>query len=271
MDTLGVLVVIIGLVLQVERTFDKNNHLTSSLRHARIYAARTERLCHNGSGLTDPPHCCWSRFLRWARGTGWRLISSPLCSVCRASDWQPLWQPWQPSWGRQSGQSLLHEMVRWGASDIWEQEVLAEVGVLQGKGEKVETSSGILRVKLSARTRNTRWHTLATAGPAQTYRSGLWSLFIIAIGHTYPSYASELALNQCSFIQDLGVYMRQNLTDPTRLCGALGAISPSLMRNCLKRIGFSDDCIPIWEYNILNTRKECFLVKNWTIVHYNGQ
>ena len=56
--------------------------------------------------------------------------------------------------------------------------------------------------------------------------------------------------------------MRQNLTDPTRLCGALGAISPILMRNCLKRIGFSDDCIPIWEYNILNTRKECFLVKN---------
>ena len=60
--------------------------------------------------------------------------------------------------------------------------------------------------------------------------------------------------------QDLGVYMRQNLTEPTRKCGALGVISHQLMRNCLQRIGFSSDCIPIWEYNILNTKKECTAV-----------
>ena len=54
--------------------------------------------------------------------------------------------------------------------------------------------------------------------------------------------------------------MRQNLTEPTRKCGALGVISHQLMRNCLQRIGFSSDCIPIWEYNILNTKKECTAV-----------
>ena len=64
----------------------------------------------------------------------------------------------------------------------------------------------------------------------------------------------------CSTLQDLGVYMRQNLTAPTRQCGALGIISHSLMRNCLQRIGFSPNCVPIWEYNILNTRKECWEV-----------
>jgi len=62
----------------------------------------------------------------------------------------------------------------------------------------------------------------------------------------------------CSGLQDLGVYLRQNLTDPTRHCGFLGIISHSLMRNCLQRIGFSSNCIPIWEHNILNTRKQCF-------------
>ena len=62
--------------------------------------------------------------------------------------------------------------------------------------------------------------------------------------------------------QDLGVYMRQNLTEPTRKCGALGVISHELMRNCLQRIGFSSDCIPIWEYNILNTKKECTAVSS---------
>jgi len=68
----------------------------------------------------------------------------------------------------------------------------------------------------------------------------------------------------CSNLQDLGVYMRQNLTEPTRKCGALGVISHALMRNCLQRIGFSSDCIPIWEYNILNTRKECTALCIWS-------
>ena len=67
--------------------------------------------------------------------------------------------------------------------------------------------------------------------------------------------------------QDLGVYMRQNLTEPTRKCGALGVISHELMRNCLQRIGFSSDCIPIWEYNILNTKKECMAVSSVSVVN----
>ena len=61
----------------------------------------------------------------------------------------------------------------------------------------------------------------------------------------------------CSSLQDLGVYLGRNLTEPTRRCGALSIVSADLMRKCLQRIGFSDNCIPIWEYNILNTRQEC--------------
>lgn len=62
----------------------------------------------------------------------------------------------------------------------------------------------------------------------------------------------------CSSLQDLGVYIGRNLTTPTRICGALGILSDSLIDKCLKRIGFSDLCIPIWRYNVINTREKCF-------------
>eukprot|EP00116_Pleurobrachia_bachei_P008660 sb/3468922/ len=64
----------------------------------------------------------------------------------------------------------------------------------------------------------------------------------------------------CSTLQDLGVYMRQNLTSATRHCGMLGIVSSKLQRDCLRDIGFSEECISIWGYNIVNTRKECFWV-----------
>ena len=32
------------------------------------------------------------------------------------------------------------------------------------------------------------------------------------------------------------------------------------MTKCLKNLGFSDNCIPIWEDNVINTRSKCF----WT-------
>ena len=32
------------------------------------------------------------------------------------------------------------------------------------------------------------------------------------------------------------------------------------MFNCLKKIGFSDECAKIWQYNIKNTRSNCFEV-----------
>ena len=62
----------------------------------------------------------------------------------------------------------------------------------------------------------------------------------------------------CSYLQDLGVYIKQNLTEPVRTCGALGIVSHTLMRNCLIRLGFSMPCITIWEFNIQQTRQECW-------------
>lgn len=59
--------------------------------------------------------------------------------------------------------------------------------------------------------------------------------------------------------------MGRNLTAPTRFCGFLGIISSDLEYKCMKKLGFSDECISIWIYNIENTRTECFLVclKSW--------
>lgn len=68
----------------------------------------------------------------------------------------------------------------------------------------------------------------------------------------------------CSSLQDLGVYMGQNLTTPVRLCGIEGLISDALMEKCLKNLGFSDNCIPIWMDNTKNTSKECRWICLWS-------
>jgi len=70
----------------------------------------------------------------------------------------------------------------------------------------------------------------------------------------------------CSNLQDLGVYIRQNLTSDTRECGILGSLSHNLMRNCLLDLGFSLPCVTIWEWNILNTKAECFSVCVWSYI-----
>jgi len=70
----------------------------------------------------------------------------------------------------------------------------------------------------------------------------------------------------CSSLQDLGVYIRQNLTDSTRECGLLSSISHSMMRNCLLDLGFSLPCVTIWEWNILNTKSNCFVECMWSYI-----
>jgi hypothetical protein len=64
----------------------------------------------------------------------------------------------------------------------------------------------------------------------------------------------------CSTLQDLGVYMGQNLTVPVRSCGSRGFFSHSLERQCLVDIGFTDECISIWQPNMHNTANKCFWV-----------
>jgi len=71
----------------------------------------------------------------------------------------------------------------------------------------------------------------------------------------------------CSSLQDLGVYIRQNLTDSTRECGLLSSISHSLMHNCLLNLGFSLPCVTVWEWNILNTKDKCFQVCMWSYIN----
>jgi len=63
----------------------------------------------------------------------------------------------------------------------------------------------------------------------------------------------------CSILQDLGVYIKQNLTSDTRRCGLEGIfLGQQHVFNCLKKIGFSDECSKIWQFNIKNTRSKCF-------------
>ena len=33
---------------------------------------------------------------------------------------------------------------------------------------------------------------------------------------------------------------------------------------CLKKIGFSDECAKIWQYNIRHTKSECFAICIWS-------
>ena len=68
----------------------------------------------------------------------------------------------------------------------------------------------------------------------------------------------------CSSLQDLGVYIGQNLTTPVRRCGIEGLISDDLMEKCLQNLGFSQNCIPIWMDNTKNTSKECRWVCLWS-------
>lgn len=67
----------------------------------------------------------------------------------------------------------------------------------------------------------------------------------------------------CSHVKDLAVYLKQNLTRVVRSCG-MRTISP-LIRRCLYGLGFTSSCVDIWEYNVRNTRSECFWVcmKSW--------
>ena len=61
-------------------------------------------------------------------------------------------------------------------------------------------------------------------------------------------------------LQDLGVYVGQNLTSPVRYCGGLGFFSARAERQCLESLGFSPECLSIWLDNMHNTKKVCFWV-----------
>ncbi len=88
---------------------------------------------------------------------------------------------------------------------------------------------------------------------------------------TYPS-AAEAAgagyrvthtggCGACSTLQDLAVYLeRPDLTTPVRRCG----MQPGTL-GCIEALGFSHPCAQIWDFNVQNTRRECFGVcmRSW--------
>ena len=65
----------------------------------------------------------------------------------------------------------------------------------------------------------------------------------------------------CSTLQDLAVYLeRTDLTAPVRRCG----MQPGTL-GCIEGLGFSHACARIWDFNVQNTKRECFGVcmRSW--------
>jgi hypothetical protein len=69
------------------------------------------------------------------------------------------------------------------------------------------------------------------------------------------------ACGACSTLQDLAVYLeRPDLTVPVRRCG----MQPGTL-GCLEGLGFTHACAQIWNFNVQNTRRECFgvCIRSW--------
>jgi hypothetical protein len=69
------------------------------------------------------------------------------------------------------------------------------------------------------------------------------------------------ACGACSTLQDLAVYLeRPDLTAPVRKCG----MQPGTL-GCLEALGFTHACATIWNFNVQNTKRECFGVcmRSW--------
>jgi len=65
----------------------------------------------------------------------------------------------------------------------------------------------------------------------------------------------------CSTLQDLAVYLeRTDLTAPVRRCG----MQPGTL-GCIEALGFSHACARVWDFNVQNTKRECFGVcmRSW--------
>lgn len=72
----------------------------------------------------------------------------------------------------------------------------------------------------------------------------------------------------CSPTTDLAVYMdTPDLTNPARQCGVVGIINSTLGIQCLKNIGFTDNCALIWWYNTVNSRIKC---AKPCLIHWNS-
>ena len=74
----------------------------------------------------------------------------------------------------------------------------------------------------------------------------------------------------CSTVQDLVVYLLDDLTDAVRSCALKGLINKKWSVSCIEKIGFTHKCAQIWYYNTLNTRRECYWTCMWAWIRGEG-
>ena len=115
-----------------------------------------------------------------------------------------------------------------------------------GRAPRVPPPSTVCAVRLEADRKHYRLATFGSAAEAgeRGYR----------ITHTG-------ACGACSTLQDLAVYLeRPDLTTPVRQCG----MQSGTLR-CLEALGFTHGCAQIWNFNVQNTRRECFgiCMRSW--------
>ena len=77
----------------------------------------------------------------------------------------------------------------------------------------------------------------------------------------------------CSTLQDLSVYLKNDLTNSIRKCAFKTIFSISRAKKCIKNVGFTDKCADIWLFNSIFTRKNCFYIcmKSWILNEPNNK
>jgi len=109
-----------------------------------------------------------------------------------------------------------------------------------GRANDTATVCGVLYEAEAARDR----YALVTY-PSASAASGAGA----HVTHAHPCAA-------CSTLQDLSAYMgTHNLTAPVRKCGL--ELIKGRVKSCLRGLGFTDDCVNIWYFNIVNSRDHC--------------
>ena len=70
----------------------------------------------------------------------------------------------------------------------------------------------------------------------------------------------------CSSLQDLSVYLSNDLTHKIRKCALKSVWSIKAARRCIARVGFTPKCADIWLFNSVFTRQKCFYVCIWSYI-----
>lgn len=61
----------------------------------------------------------------------------------------------------------------------------------------------------------------------------------------------------CSNLDQLKIYAEKELTTPVKVCSLKATWNIKVQKRCMKRLGFRDQCLKAWLWNINNTRIHC--------------